>query len=612
MSTYIADRIYKPRHFRLRSLSQGRGKRKPYVIGFDSEAHSCQLSKHSRCKENGKPFLFQFGHPDGHVDLVDVRDQKPHDALNTFMSYVWDHTTRKDTEYIIFGFNLQYEFTQLFRDLGEAGKMPEFILGYKDEPDGANLIFGDEDKPYFLRVLNDKRYTMTIEFPNRKRYVRVLDAFAFLPTSLENAARMLGYEGKAPRPDTFDRSAAHDGAFVAYAEQDARLTQRLGDWVVSIHEEYDITQSISAPHFACKVYRRVFLDNEIPLPEPALEQAGLWAYHGGKNGYYRAKPVILKGVYHVDIKSAYPEAMHQLPDPERSTWIWHDSYSPGLHAIWHVKGRYKRCKYRGLMDDASWPRSGRVDLHTTGYELDQAIAQGEMEMTSCEGWSLEGPSGGSLVEFVERFYAMKRDAKDPGTRTVAKLLLNSLYGKFFQKQPNFGIGAWDIETGTLITTDPTQAYDHTAGGLYHPPIAALITGYVRAKIHGLEHRYDSIMTSTDGFFSIKPVDDRMIGSELGDLSQERGKLRIWRERLYVFDPEDGSDPVYAMHGYQGKLASLRRLPMMAGNIHHYDALQMVTLKQAGKRLSGVIYQAGEFAIVRRSVTMPGTPAPKPP
>lgn len=607
MSTYIAERIYKPKHFRLRTLSQGRGRRKPYVIGFDSEAHSCQLSKHRRCPENGKPFLYQFGHPDGRVDLIDVRDTHPHDALNTFMRYIWENTTRKDTEYIVFGFNLQYEFTQLFRDLGEAGKQPEFILGYKDEADGANLIFGDEDKPYFLRVLNDKRYTLTMEFPNRKRYVRLLDAFAFLPTSLENASRMLGFEGKAKRPDIFDRGAAHTPDFIAYAEQDARLTQQLGEWVVSIHEEYDITQSISAPHFACKVFRRVFLNSEIPLPEPELEQAGLWAYHGGKNGFYRPKPMILRNVYHVDIKSAYPEAMHQLPNPEVSEWKWYDRYVPGLHAIWHVKGRYKRCRYRSLMDNGSWPKSGKVDLHTTGYELDQAISHGEIEITSCEGWSLEGPSGGPLVEFVERFYAMKRDAKDPGTRTVAKLLLNSLYGKFFQKQPSFGIGAWDMETGTVITTDPEQEYDYTAGGLYHPPIAALITGFVRAKIHGLEHKYDSIMTSTDGFFSKLPPDTKAIGLELGNLSSERGTLRIWRERLYVFDPEDGSSPVYALHGYMGSVTSLRRIPMTPGNVHHYTAIQMVTLKQQGKSLGGVVYQAGEFAEIPRSVTMPGKP-----
>jgi hypothetical protein len=259
------------------------------------------------------------------------------------------------------------------------------------------------------------------------------------------------------------------------------------------------------------------------------------------------------------------------------------------------------------MDKTSWPTSGVFAGWITGYELDGAIERGEFQLDSCYGWIMEGPSGGSLSKYVDTFYEQKRNATDPTERTVSKLFLNSLYGKFFQKIPNGTVGSVDIETNEFITTDPEEDYDWIAGGLYHPPIASLITGYVRAKIHRLEHRYESMMTSTDGFFARKLPDPGEIGNELGQLSAERGTLRIWRERLYVFDADDGS-VTFAMHGFRGNLETLRRIPMKAGNLYHYMARAVVTLKMSTRAMRGQRYAPGTFVEMPFDLALPG-PAP---
>src|SRR3990167_2400094 len=154
-------------------------------------------------------------------------------------------------------------------------------------------------------------------------------------------------------------------------------------------------------------------------------------------------------------------------------------------------------------------------------------------------------------------------------------MLNSLYGKFFQKVPQGDVGSVDLETCEILYSEPKQEYDWIAGGLYHPPIAALITGFVREKIHELEHVHDSIMTSTDGFFSVKEPDKKLLGNELGMLSAEKGTLRILRERVYVFDPNEPTHddecaarcrdkhPVWARHAFEGSLLDLRRMPLTA-------------------------------------------------
>src|SRR4029077_10298162 len=88
---------------------------------------------------------------------------------------------------------------------------------------------------------------------------------------------------------------------------------------------------------------------------------------------------------------------------------------------------------------------------------------------------------------------------------------------------------------------------------------------------------ESVMTSTDGFFAMRPPDPDDIGTGLGDLTVERGNLMIWRERLYAFDPASGKPGKYALHGFRGDVDALRRIPLTPGS-YSYKAQQMVTLR----------------------------------
>lgn len=621
MALYNANRIRKPEHFRLGPLRGGRGKRQTYIIGFDSEA------------ERGKPFLFQFAHPElttgRRVDLLDVETDK-HAGLYRFFEYLYHNCTRKDVEYIVVGFNLQYEWTQIFHDVPDGVKeAPEFTLDVR-------LIDTAITIPVTVRAMNAKRFTLTAELGASKRRIRFIDAMAFFPMSLDKAASIIGAGNKLPKPAEFSRKAAHTPEFMAYAKQDAVLTQQLGEYIVNLHRTYDVAMCMSAPHFAARTFRHKYLTQEIPLPNVDLEQIGLDSYHGGKNGFYLDKPRLLKGIWHYDIRSAYPEAMRQLPDIENSDWSVADVYQPGTHSIWRATVRAKPCKHGNVQCDSGHflttrsfgcpkscgannarrvSRSSNGDtmgdfvlrISATGYEIDAAVSLGEIEILDAEGWVMRGPSGGPLVEYVDDFYRMKRYTKDATERTAAKLFLNSLYGKFFQKVPLGNVTAYDIDTAEIITTDPTQDYDYEAGGLYHPPIASLITGYVRAKIHRLEHKYESVMTSTDGFFAYNAPDNSELGDELGQLEAEKGDLRIWRERLYVFTAHGTKKQVYALHGFRGSLAQLLRMPLKAGIVFDYVATAMVTLKMSTRAFAGKKYSPGEFVELSFDVRLPKEP-----
>lgn len=594
MSDYNASRILKPDFFKITHVKKGSPNREPYVIGFDSEA------------ENGYPFLFQFAHPDGTCDLIDIPfTEEPYNPLFLFVDYLAQHCKRKDTEYIVFGFNLGYEYTQLFRDLNpELINSTEFQLGTLEEPS-----ITDTGVQFVLRAFNEKRYSFTIEFGKTKRRVKVLDAMAFFPMSLNNAASAINIGAKAEKPEDFSRAASRTESFIAYAKQDAILTQKLGDYIVELHRKYDVAMTMTAPQFASRTFRRQFLKTEIVLPHLNLEQYGLDSYHGGKNGFYLHEPKEFGKMFHIDIRSAYPEAMRQLPDIEKAKFSFVEEYRPNVHAIWEIVGKYTPCKYRCLMGKTTWLQEGVIQTRITSYELDSVLEHGELELLSCSGYVMTGPVGtGALVDYVDTFYNMKRYAANAGEKTAAKLFLNSLYGKFFQKVPLGKVGFVNVVTQKVIMSDPNQEYDYIAGGLYHPPIASLITGYVRAKIHGMEHKYKSIMTSTDGLFAYKGPDISDIGEELGQLDAKFGTLKIWKERLYIFTYfVDGKKKVIAaLHGWRGTIEQLNRVPLMAGNIYHYHAKAMITLRMSLREMRGTRYQPGQFVEMPFALIIEGT------
>ena len=533
------------------------------------------------------------------------------------IDYIADHCTRKDVEYIIFGFNLQYEWTQLFHDV------PYHV---KIAPDFEITLRTDKQHTARIRATNNKRYMATIEMGGTKRRVKLIDAMAYFVGSLDSAAKIIGVGSKLAKPKTFTRKGARDAMFLAYAKHDAILTQRLGEWIIDLHTTYDVPTCISAPHFAARTFRHRYLTREIPLAPEPLEQYGLDSYHGGKNGFYLPKPTILPSIWHYDIRSAYPEAMRQLPNIETAQWIATNTYEPNVHAIWEVTGYAKRCTYRALMHhDAKWITGRFTRVRVTSYELDTALALGEVTITRCIGWVMRGESGGPLQRYVDDFYTLKQFAKTDAERAAAKLFLNSLYGKFFQKSPLGNVTGYDIDSHKMVITDPEQDYDYEAGGLYHPPIASLITGYVRAKIHRLEHQYRSVMTSTDGFFAYQPPDETALGDRLGMLTAEIGTLRIWRERLYVFTPrkvkhekecQNGCKKLhqtYAMHGFRGDLTQLHRMPLTTGMKFHYQAQTMITLKMStrayGKGKAARKYQPGEFVALPFDVILPSSNGP---
>jgi hypothetical protein len=589
VAKYQAERIRKQTWTRTNNSTK-EGYIDSYVIGFDSEADT---------SSDGRPMCFQYSLPNVAEENTIIQIVPPeHNAgLGCFLDFLDDHCTDPNETYLIYGWNVSYELTQLFHDL------PKEVI---NESEWRLHNVRRESKRYgwAITVANEKR--QVVEFHKGNVTVQFLDGTAFYKTSLDKAAKMLGvgskYEMSALDRSDFTRRDLLDTDFIRYAKRDAYITRLIGEYIQEQHRAFGIRTCISAPHFAATVFKTSFLTTSVVCPSRDIEQAGLYSYHGGKNGYYLTEPASYATIYNYDITSAYPEAMKHLPNIELGGWKQVNHYEHGKLAIYNVTLQYRKCKYGGLQThEGPWANSGRIQLWTTSYELDEVLQQGEARVISCTGYVFSGPVGGPLSDYVDKFFAVKSTSVGP-ERETAKLLLNSLYGKFFQKQPIGCIGNYDLDKASWIISDGNnQDFDYEAGGLYNPPIASLITGYVRAKIHRLEHKYESVMTSTDGLFGLNQPDRDDVGRSLGQLTVKRGSLRIWRERLYIFDSDDGEQK-FALHGFHGHVSCnkptcvvghLKDIPLAHGDYTYYGN-QMITLKMSTRDHRANSYSPGQF------------------
>jgi hypothetical protein len=161
--------------------------------------------------------------------------------------------------------------------------------------------------------------------------------------------------------------------------------------------------------------------------------------------------------------------------------------------------------------------------------------------------------------FIKEMYEVKRDTKDPVERNLAKLLMNSLYGKFgmnpihdvievipkkdlddyiklhkthsiVRETSDFSMVKRPIEGSTI---DPTKILYTTTEGRSEAfrsellsksnvAIAAAITAYARIALSNLmrDESNPVFYHDTDSIIVQKPLDDKFVGPELGQMKLE--------------------------------------------------------------------------------------------
>lgn len=477
-------------------------------------------------------------------------------VFKTFIPWLFDRSRDRGVNICYFHF-LRFDMPVVFYEKRLA--MYEQISEIKFDHHGyeCELLFGKINKATIKR---------------KGRTVHLFDSWSFTQASLERSLSMMKIDAKKlKKPERLGkvdyRKLAQDDPerleFEEYARVDASSEYKLGRAIMSYHEKYKVRPSISLPQFAARVFRHHFFkaDETIPFPPVGVLHAAELSYHGGKNGKYpEDEPFIVEDAYEVDISSAYPFAMKQMPQMIKGDYVRVRDYEPGLAAIYKVSGE-DLGKYPLVFDHDFKPVRGAFeDIWITSYEMDRIVKATDVRYKVSDGWAwIPDPSHkhNPLAEYVDHFYELKeRTHKDDPNYYFYKIMLNGLYGKFVQtteirrleklEEKEDGKTAsqkrdrvptdyeWDAVLQKFIRVTRT----HRAGGLYNPFIATLITGFVRGYLYDLETRHEGFHSATDAIKTTHFVPKK---KGLGGLKIETfGRCYTFRNKLYLHFAKDST------------------------------------------------------------------------
>lgn len=280
-------------------------------------------------------------------------------------------------------------------------------------------------------------------------------------------------------------------------------------------------------------------------------------YYGGRVECFESGIVNTKFSGY-DINSAYPEAM-QHSHPYSAEFVRENRYVPGadFYKVRCVsKGAFP---YRGEGDPSEFaglrfPRDNQLrEYFVTGWEYAAALETKTVHSVMVLE-SIAFLDHITFGDYIDHFYQMRVEAKahkDDAGSLFAKLLMNSLYGKFAANPQNYRnymcvpldligglhemgwdfageLGPWGLAEAPL--DDSQQRYYNVATG-------ASITGFVRAKLlRGLMSSSAPLYCDTD-FIAVRQKGAFVeLGEKLGQWKFEGtfDRAGIAGKKLYVF------------------------------------------------------------------------------
>jgi hypothetical protein len=503
----------------------------------------------------------------------------------------WVECLPTNSFHVVYCHNLQFDLPEFFWDYHQ-----ELIGGeFEFEPYSDWKVSGVYGRPTFAKVY----------CRSKKISILIVDSFAWFSSSLSAAADLFCPDLpklRMPKGLGERKFSMRDSDFYDYAMRDAIITYHIGKHVQAMIGELDIAQPVSLADMAAKTFRRNFVQDDIVQTGRHCIDIALKSYHGGKNNVVTgAAPAWHLDVTALDISSAYPYAMAQLPSMTKKKLYQRFKLHRGSVdsvpdlGVYVVSGEAADCEWPVIFNHSFKPIHGEFkNICLQGYELNEAIASGEVTVNKIRGYYYDADKDGAPSAFrgyVEKFYHAKQTATDPIERHMYKILLNSAYGKFIQTIKKTPAIFTDADTNETV-----ESGEAIAGPMFHPFIASAITAHTRAYIHQLEHAHKAIHTATDGIYTKYKRAKRVpmsSDSGLGSLQVEgRGDLLLLRNKCYILYGEPGTgfrskgfenkDVIkYAKHGFQGSLETLERL--VVENRRKYTTARPNRLKESLKR-----------------------------
>lgn len=390
----------------------------------------------------------------------------------------------------------------------------------------------------------------------QRKSIKLIDTTNWFKQPLERLGRMFGYE----KGHIEDFRNVSDDVLLPYCKQDTRIIAEVFKYYINFISDNDLGNfAPTAAGQAFNAFRHRFMSEDILIhANDELYEMEMKSYRGGRTDIFR------QGEFHdiikLDINSMYPYVMKENEYPTKPV-------SKGIIEGVDIPEVLEHCKKYFVVGEFDISINapclavkreklifpvGRIRAVLTSPEIMTVLENGEL--LECHGLVLYEKAK-LFEEYVNHFYKLKVEAKDNSLRELSKLFLNSLYGKFGQRQLGeitdvtsntlywSVLESLPIEDNVIYYHDAQESYKvvrmgnklykitgakQVPGNNSSPIISSAVTAYARCylwsmmDIAGLEHVY---YCDTDSLFV-----DRT-GYELLDKagfidSKEIGKLKV--------------------------------------------------------------------------------------
>jgi len=510
-------------------------------INIENDIYSMQLVKNSLNEE----YFYLVSNDDVGIKMLDATSETDNFLFNRY-SFITAHNLEFDL-----GALLGKDFLKLinyhkYKD--NAIQVNHGNVRYK----GWDVKFALGQSPFFMFRKKGARIIFT---DSRNWFKGSLDSIGktFFNIAKKDKPSYLGV--RAPQNDNEFKE------FKEYAMQDARIQFLITKKIAGLHQAEDVAMTITPASFSSKIFKKNFLTNRLFLERSDSKLKMIWStYHGAR--FESIGRGLFEKYNMYDVNSLYPYAMKESPLNFSNTPMVNislDDVERGVVGFCRVEFKYLRAvPYPCLPvreEKLVFPYSG-ISYCTT-HELKNALNDIEIISFSGCGWyPQEQDIDHPLGHYVDYMYdekqliahqikELEKENNDYNYEEIlrlqidyhkAKLKMNSLYGKFAQRNPIY---------------DPkTEKNIDLAGAMFKPDFASLITGYSRKVIHDYMVKYGTIYCDTDSIISKANIDDTF---DLGGLKKEYEDIdfMIIRSKLYFgLDPEHTVVKKAAKHGFR--------------------------------------------------------------
>ena len=454
--------------------------------------------------------------------------------------------------------------------------------------------FSNFDSIFMLKVLSSMKLSIRplirdgrmieLKISWKKYSIYFRDSYLLLPSSLAKLARnfdvenkgifpykfvnnsdiSLTYDGIVPSINNFDNLSLEDYTSyydkfknktwnlrtetIKYCEQDVvtlyQIISKFSEQIFLLFR-IDIVKYPTLPSLAFAIYRNKFIgDAKIPLIHGSMYDFLVQGYTGGSVDVYKPKG---ENIYRYDVNSLYPYVMREFPMPVGNiTYFDGDitKINSNTFGIFEVEVTTPQDMKIPLLQTRIKTNSVTKTISPLGTwkgvyfseEIYNAMAHG-YKFKILRGYLFD--RGYIFKEYVDFLYNLKVNSDKNSTNyTIAKLLLNSLYGRLGMSP--------DKEQHVIVSNDEALKYiskyevsdviDFKNGrelvSFFDPndnenlniSVAISLAVTANARIHMSQFKTMSNITlyytDTDSIDIDKPLPDKFIGRELGLMKLE--------------------------------------------------------------------------------------------